>query len=272
MDFNNEMNLRFKAMMQKPWTLLSDRIIYNKREILLTEIQAVDVFSRPTFATNGLIQITVRGKIINLVYSNKYKKDGEIATEYLKENYGDKNRKVNKKSAVDIQREIESLPYKDDWGTKKEIMELPNVLNKDEHIKAITSGFTEGNTWIIVCTDRRVLMLDKGMIYGLRLIDIPLDKINSISHYKGLGLGRIAITDGAVTRAIQNVPNVTVSFFADTVNKEVQLYKELKTSHRGNAVNSTSPADELIKYKQLLDMGALTQEEFDKKKKELLNL
>ena len=46
----------------------------------------------------------------------------------------------------------------------------------------------------------------------------------------------------------------------------------MKTSHRGNSVNSTSPADELIKYKQLLDMGALTQEEFDKKKKELLNL
>ncbi len=30
--------------------------------------------------------------------------------------------------------------------------------------------------------------------------------------------------------------------------------------------------DELIKYKQLLDMGALTQEEFDAKKKELLGL
>ncbi|WP_073011084.1 SHOCT domain-containing protein [Clostridium amylolyticum] len=30
--------------------------------------------------------------------------------------------------------------------------------------------------------------------------------------------------------------------------------------------------DKLIKYKQLLDMGALTQEEFDAKKKELLGL
>ena len=33
-----------------------------------------------------------------------------------------------------------------------------------------------------------------------------------------------------------------------------------------------SPAEEVMKLKNLLDMGVLTQEEFDKKKKELLGL
>ena len=35
---------------------------------------------------------------------------------------------------------------------------------------------------------------------------------------------------------------------------------------------SPSAADEILKYKQLLDMGVITQEEFDLKKKQLLNL
>lgn len=35
---------------------------------------------------------------------------------------------------------------------------------------------------------------------------------------------------------------------------------------------ATSPADEIKKYKELLDMGAITQEEFDQKKKQLLGL
>lgn len=35
---------------------------------------------------------------------------------------------------------------------------------------------------------------------------------------------------------------------------------------------STSAADELKKYKELLDMDAITQEEYDAKKKQLLNL
>lgn len=43
----------------------------------------------------------------------------------------------------------------------------------------------------------------------------------------------------------------------------------------GNSTNnssSISPADEIKKYKELLDMGAITSEEFNKKKSELLKL
>lgn len=35
---------------------------------------------------------------------------------------------------------------------------------------------------------------------------------------------------------------------------------------------TTSPADEIRKYKELLDLGAITQEEFNAKKKELLGI
>lgn len=36
--------------------------------------------------------------------------------------------------------------------------------------------------------------------------------------------------------------------------------------------NTSTPSDELKKYKELLDSGVITQEEFDEKKKQLLNL
>ncbi|EGT4786849.1 SHOCT domain-containing protein [Clostridioides difficile] len=36
--------------------------------------------------------------------------------------------------------------------------------------------------------------------------------------------------------------------------------------------NNNSNADEILKYKNLLDLGAITEEEFNTKKKELLNL
>lgn len=42
------------------------------------------------------------------------------------------------------------------------------------------------------------------------------------------------------------------------------------TEEKNNNNASFSAADELLKYKQLLDMGVLTQEEFDRKKEELL--
>lgn len=277
METTREMNLSFKAKMLKSWTLLDDKVIYGDREILFNEIQSVKVMFKSTFASNGVIQIIVDNKVITLAYPNKSKVDGEKAILFLQDNYGgkeqlQKEKSANKISVNGIQAEIDALPCKDSWGTRKEITELPALLGKEEHIKAMTSGLTDGNTWLIVCTNRRILMLDKGMIYGLKLIDIPLDRINSISHSKGLLLGKISITDGATTRTIQNVANTTVSFFADTVNKEIELYKQAKNTRLNQVINTTSDADEIIKYKQLLDMGALTQEEFDAKKKQLLGL
>ncbi len=266
------MNLTFKAALMKEWTLLDDKIIYGKKEILLSEIQTIESVTKPTSFKNGLMIIKANNKPMSLAFTPKQKDDGEKAFSYIEENYGSKEDQNTRKNSRNIKAEINDLPCKDDWGTKKEINELPEILGEDEYVKAITSGINDGNTWLIVCTNRRVLMLDKGMLYGLKLIDIPLDRINSVSHSKGLILGKISITDGSTTRTIENVPNNSVGFFADTVNKEIELYKKAKNIPIKQVVNNNSPADELIKYKQLLDMGVLTQEEFDIKKKELLGL
>ena len=60
----------------------------------------------------------------------------------------------------------------------------------------------------------------------------------------------------------------------------MSLNKGLKNSTNGCAysikpttiVNAISPAEELKKMKELLDLGIITQEEFDAKKKQLLGL
>ncbi len=58
--------------------------------------------------------------------------------------------------------------------------------------------------------------------------------------------------------------------------KEIYNYIDGKIrgyKNKGNAtVQQLSPADELKKFKELLDAGILTQEEFDAKKKELLGI
>ena len=57
-----------------------------------------------------------------------------------------------------------------------------------------------------------------------------------------------------------------------------KLFNERKNSVVHNVqpasvvINNSSNADELKKYKELLDMGVISQEEFDAKKKELLGL
>lgn len=48
--------------------------------------------------------------------------------------------------------------------------------------------------------------------------------------------------------------------------------EEIKNAPAGGVIQQLSPADELKKYKELLDMGIITQDEFDAKKKALLGL
>lgn len=66
------------------------------------------------------------------------------------------------------------------------------------------------------------------------------------------------------------VSNEKMEEVANYVKKRID---EIKTQgDRPTVVQSTSSADELKKFKELLDMGVITQEEFDAKKKQLLGL
>ena len=52
----------------------------------------------------------------------------------------------------------------------------------------------------------------------------------------------------------------------------VEKAKEKATDTATTIIQQVSAADELKKYKDLLDAGIITQEEFDAKKKQLLGL
>lgn len=54
----------------------------------------------------------------------------------------------------------------------------------------------------------------------------------------------------------------------DYVQKRIAESK----NNKNNVATAFSPADELFKFKQLLDAGIITQQEFDEKKKQLLGL
>ena len=62
--------------------------------------------------------------------------------------------------------------------------------------------------------------------------------------------------------------------YADNLCREIQEAFNQFKQRRDEPTSSAalSPADEIKKYKDLLDSGAITQEEFDIKKKELLGL
>lgn len=179
----------------------------------------------------------------------------------------------------EIKTQMEDAGISDLWGTKREVKELPKILNDDEVIKYGCSGLNNSNTVLCLCTNHRVLFLDKGLLYGIKSTEIPLDMVNGVSYEKGLIFGKIAITNGANVTKLEQINKKDAPIMADTIKKESIKYKEVLQTQNNNDSSqheASNNTDDLIKQlrelKNLVDEGILTEEEFEAKKKQLLGL
>lgn len=118
----------------------------------------------------------------------------------------------------------------------------------------------------IVVTDKRVY----GKTSFGKQVDLPLDSISSVgtSAFEGISVGT---SSGCIKfLGISNRDKIYTEIkkiLADRQTKEVKASAPVT-----NITQVQSSADELKKFKELLDSGIITQEEFDAKKKQLLGL
>lgn len=118
---------------------------------------------------------------------------------------------------------------------------------------------------------------DKTIYYG-DLTSVQFKKAGFTPGYIQFSLAGGREDRGGVSSATSDENSITL--ISDTnveaektvsfINKKI---REVKTAvSRPQVVSNVSSADELLKFKQLLDAGVITQEEFDAKKKQLLGL
>lgn len=174
-----------------------------------------------------------------------------------------------------IQDEIRALGEVDLFGTAKEVTHLPEILADDENIRYLTSGLTNGTTWLIVCTQKRIILLDYGFLFGMKQSEMALENINSISYQQGLLFGSIEIWHGGARMLIENCGKETVRPFVDAVNKAI---KDLKNENVQSSVkqqesvqtNQDDIVSKLERLAVLKEKGILTDEEFAAQKAKIL--
>ena len=149
--------------------------------------------------------------------------------------------------------------------TKKEVRYLPELLGAEEQVLAFSSGFLEGTTWLIALTDRRIVFLDKGLLYGLKQTAIDLDRVNSISGETGIFFGKIVIADGSAQRTIDKVWKSSVKIFTNKVQEAIEARKKKR-----HAPPPPDPYDQLEKLAGLLERGVISASEFEKEKRKIL--
>lgn len=156
----------------------------------------------------------------------------------------------------------------DFFGVKKELKFIPEIINLNkEKIVYACSGMLNTHTWLIICTDQRLIFLNKNMIYGMQQKVIPLNVINAVTFTQKLTLGTISITNGANVTTIESVNKMAVPIMAAKIQKAKNNLLNPSQSNYSN-----SELDDLRKLKALLDDHIITQSEFDAKKKQMLGL
>lgn len=114
----------------------------------------------------------------------------------------------------------------------------------------------------LTVTDKRVY---GKAAFGKR-VDLPIDSVSAVAMNSPKGIA-VGTSSGKISfMLIQNQTEVHAALS--------QLLIERQQAKNAQTVkgNSAGNADELKKYKELLDSGVISQEEFDAKKKQLLGL
>ena len=155
---------------------------------------------------------------------------------------------------VEIENQIKNASDRNIKSSKRQLKALSLMLHDNEKI---------------LCTNYRVLIMQKGLAYGNDIKQIALDKINTIDYHLSALYGTFQIIDGAGKEIkIKDVPKKEVVKLVKTIQEAINNYDNSNDSSN----QSSNGINDLKQLKKLADQGIITQEEFEAKKKQILGL
>lgn len=239
----------------KEWTVTDEYLIFKGENIPFEKLGFFNLVTTPTTSlTNGIVQFSYNGKIFTLAFAYDQKARVHEVIEFVKGKIDEAN---------GIEKNYKYL-LTSKTGSKLEVYDNYVMLYFMPVGSLMANIIRGGNT-------------------GGKRIDISDITSIQFKEPSGASVGFIQISyPGSIDRkdGVIGAVNDENTIIIDNNNlakaKEVVKYIEtkrenLKSSNPSFSQNISS-ADEIAKYKKLLDEGVITQEEFDAKKKQLLGL
>ncbi|MDG6230695.1 PH domain-containing protein [Glaesserella parasuis] len=157
---------------------------------------------------------------------------------------------------------------------RKEIKELPNILWEDEVVEGMITGTYNSKIGALFATNKRLIFVDKGLLFGLKVEDFPYDKITSIQYETGLMFGKITIFASGNKSELKDATKDLVRIFAETVRARIENKgKSAPAAQPTQAVQGLSMEDkiaQLERLQKLKEAGILTDAELAEQKAKIL--
>lgn len=295
------MKENFKATLQAPWAVSDEGIEIKGTHYKWNEINNISIFSNPNNGlTNGVFQVTVNGKLRNLVFAYKDKERANNAFAFIKAKMYEATQisrgiETESISESSINERFSDLLIVQEKNKQELIAVSADVVPMNEKIYvALKGAFKE----YLFCTDRTVYISKKGFMtghtFGGGTFKMAYENITNAEVDYHLASGYFELSAGGLQNkplsywdnkgnSPQQAPNaisITGTDLRDDFVRATHFIMdkvaESKRVHTTPVIQQVtqerSVADQIRDLKSLLDEGLLTQEEFDAKKKQILGL
>lgn len=198
---------------------------------------------------------------LNLKKSNQVKKETD----------NNKLKYRNMPTIQEVQAQIKNLDGFESFLGGREIKELPNILWDDEVVENIIQGIYNNGNGVLVATNRRLVFVHKGLLFGLKVEDFPYDKISSIQYDTGILFGKLTIFTSGNKAIIDQVLKSKVRVFGDWVRARISSPQQNAIKQPIQPQATTDIVTQLEKLAKLKEQGILSEEEFAVQKKIILD-
>lgn len=124
------------------------------------------------------------------------------------------------------------------------------------------------NSGILVATNKRIILYGKRPI-GYDLESVDYKKITSTNFVQSYPTGQLNIETFGKIISFATVMGDAAKHLIEVIDNRLT---EIQEANNLNSLQPISPAEEIKKYKELLDMDIITEKEFNTKKIQLLAL
>ncbi len=164
-------------------------------------------------------------------------------------------------------------------NAKKNLEELKNHIQQDEEIESHIFGTYETKilgkesvrNGVLVATGKRIIFYAKKM-FGYDMEVFPYSNISSIEVGKELMGHKISFFASGNKVTVKWINSKNIMEFVSIVRDRIGKKEQSSTAATKDTIPEKNQTKKIKELKELLDIGAITTEEFETKKKQLLDM
>jgi len=237
--------------------------IYLKDSFSVHELEEVHI--RPGLFGQTNVTAKISGKDKDLILYKAYDTEDEFGK--------DTKSIINREKLQNLEYPFEETGFR----ISSHLNFLIDILDDDEDVLFLFVGLAENwggaSTACAVTNKDTIVFASKGLLGNDNLKRIKISDIKEVSVSSTLILNDIVEVETLTEKFGLNFSGQEQAIRVQNIlRKYISRFEKENRSSNSTVLSSLSPADEIKKFKALLDEGIISEQEFDEKKKQLLGL